>query len=100
MEEVRRRLRDAVAPLLPPFDSWPNPLLPPAYVKLVGLEGEMALMELSPEQLRAYFSKHPAVYEVRGLGVRERMRVRRRGRVSCAGPGRHGTAWHDTAREA
>ncbi|GLI58590.1 hypothetical protein VaNZ11_000215 [Volvox africanus] len=59
--EVERWLRQALLALLPPVGSWP--VLEPAYIKVVGLEGELALMQLSPNQLEAYFAKHPKEYE-------------------------------------
>ncbi|GIL98597.1 hypothetical protein Vretimale_3944 [Volvox reticuliferus] len=61
VSEAERRLRQVLLALLPPVGSWP--VLEPAYIKLVGLEGELAVMQLSPDQLKAYFAKHPKEYE-------------------------------------
>ncbi|GIL46821.1 hypothetical protein Vafri_3701 [Volvox africanus] len=61
VSEVDGRLRQALLALLPPVSSWP--VLEPAYIKVVGLVGELAIMQLSPVQLMAYFAKHPTEYE-------------------------------------
>ena len=41
--------------------------LEPAYVKLVGREGSLSIMQLTAEEEIAYHSKHPKVYQVRSI---------------------------------
>ena len=42
--------------------------LSPGYLKVSGLPGSVAFMEVDPAQLTLYYTKHPAKYRVRAPG--------------------------------
>ncbi|KAG2439296.1 hypothetical protein HXX76_004655 [Chlamydomonas incerta] len=63
VERVLAALRPAAADAVARLRSAAAPLLTPAYVKLLGAPGELALMQLRPAEIAAYFSKHPKEYQ-------------------------------------
>ena len=64
VERLLAALRPAAAEAVSWLRAAAAPLLTPAYVKLLGAPGELALMQLQPAEIAAYFSKHPKEYQV------------------------------------
>eukprot|EP00198_Chlamydomonas_reinhardtii_P007562 XP_001696899.1 predicted protein [Chlamydomonas reinhardtii] len=63
VERLLAALRPAAAEAVSWLRAAAAPLLTPAYVKLLGAPGELALMQLQPAEIAAYFSKHPKEYQ-------------------------------------
>ncbi|KAG2453519.1 hypothetical protein HYH02_001739 [Chlamydomonas schloesseri] len=63
VERLLAALRPAAADAVSRLREAAAPLLTPAYVKLLGAPGELALMQLQPAEIAAYFAKHPKEYQ-------------------------------------